>query len=245
MIIGFRRRSRPSGDRDRLSRSPGRWILVAVGLAVIAVALLGAAGPFRQTQEFRAAVQCDRGPDDCFGDEPGSVVGRRTYTTTSTSTDADGHTSTTTTTHYEVSWQRANGERQSRDVSPDFYDKAEEGQPAELRVWRGEVVGLEVMGATQWFLPESGHTLGYWLYLAHFGLGVLLWGLIFGWWDGLFMLAFRLFCWMFLSLLPISLATDALAYGIEPGFGLILQIVFGLVFVGVAGWMLLGSLDRW
>jgi hypothetical protein len=39
---------------------------------------------------------------------------------------------------------------------------------------------------------RAGQTLGYWLYLAHFGLGVLLWGLIFGWWDGLFMLAFRM-----------------------------------------------------
>ena len=185
--------------------------MAALGLIALAVGLTGAAGPYQQTQEFRAAVQCDRGPDHCFGDEPGSVVSRRTYTTTSTSTGADDHSSTTTTTHYEVTWQRADGERQYRDVSTDFYDKAEPGQPARLRIWRGEVVGLEVMGATQWFLPESGQTLTYWLYLAHLGLGVLLWGLIFGWWDGFFMLAFRLFCWMFLSIVPISLAADALA----------------------------------
>ncbi len=36
------------------------------------------------------------------------------------------------------------------------------------------------MGAAEWFLPAAGENLGHWLYLAHFGLGVLLRGLFFG-----------------------------------------------------------------
>jgi hypothetical protein len=236
------RRRRPRHPGSPAGRFGARWIVAALGLVVLAVALIGAAGPFQQTQEFRAAVQCDRGRDDCFGNEAGSVVARRTYTTTSSTTDANGHTSTTSTTHYEVTWRRADGTEHARDVSPEFYDKAEEGQPANLRIWRGDVVGLEVMGASQWFLPESGRALGYWLFLAHFGLGVLLWGLIFGWWDGFFMLAFRLFAWMFLSFMPVGLITDALTYGLEPGLGLVVRIVFAVVFTAVAGAMLIGSL---
>ncbi|MFF4624667.1 hypothetical protein [Nonomuraea jabiensis] len=230
-------------------RSLGRWIVAALGLGVLVSALLGAAGPYRQTREFREVVACDRGAGDCFDDEPGSIVGRRTYTTTSTRTytDANGqtHTDTTTTTHYEVTWRRADGSRQARDVSYSFYTKAKEGQPATLRVWRGEVVGVEVTGDAQWFLPESGAALNGWLYLAFFGLGVLLWGLLFGWWDGLFMLAFRTFAWMFMSLLPVSMTTEVLAYGLDTGTGLVVEILFALFFTGIAGGMLLGSLDAW
>ncbi|MET7330387.1 hypothetical protein [Nonomuraea sp. NPDC005650] len=230
-------------------RSLGRWIVVALGLGVLAAALVGAAGPYRQTREFRETVACDRSVGDCFGSEAGSIAGRRTYTTTSTTTytDASGqtHSDTTTTTHYEVTWQRANGSRQARDVSSSFYTKAKEGQPATLRLWRGEVVGVEVMGDAQWFLPESGATLNGWLYLAYFGLGVLLWGLLFGWWDGFFMLAFRTFAWMFMSFLPVGLVTDALAYGLDMGAGLAVEIVFILFFTGIGASLLIGSLDRW
>ncbi|MCX4460447.1 hypothetical protein OG585_51550 (plasmid) [Streptomyces sp. NBC_01340] len=68
-------------------------------------------------------------------------------------------------------------------MSSSFYSKAKEGQSATLRLWRDEVVGVEVMGDAQWFLPKSGAALNAWLYLAFFGLGVLLWGLLFGRWH--------------------------------------------------------------
>ncbi len=216
-------------------RSLGRWIVVALGLGVLVAALAAAADPYRQTQAFHEVVACDRGVGDCFGNEPGSIADRRTYTTTDT--DANGNMSTTTT-HYEVTWQRANGSRQTRDVSSSFYRKAQEGQLATLRLWREEVVGVVVMGGTQWFLPESDETLGYWLYLAFFGLGVLLWGLLFGWWDGFFMLVFRTFAWMFMSFVPVSMTTHALAYGLDTGAGLVVEIAFGVFFIGIAGGML-------
>ncbi|MFD1547308.1 hypothetical protein [Nonomuraea guangzhouensis] len=216
--------------------------MVALGLGMLVAALVGAAGPYQQTREFREVVACDRGVGDCFGNEAGSIVGRRTYTTTSTTTDANGQTHTSTTTHYEITWQRANGSRQARDVSSGFYVKAKQGQPATLRLWHGEVVGVEVMGGEQWFLPESGTTLSRWLYLAFFGLGVLLWGLLFGWWDGLFMLAFRTFAWMFMSFMPVDITTDALAYGWTTGTDLVVQILFALFFTGIAAGLLFGSL---
>ncbi|WP_214403162.1 hypothetical protein [Pseudonocardia lacus] len=222
-----------------------RWVVVAVGLGVLVAALVGAVGPVRQTVEFRGAIDCDRESAGCLDSEPGSVVDRRTYTTTSTTTDANGSTNTTTTTHYEITWQAADGARQSRDVSSSFYAKAPEGEPVTLRLWEAEVVGVEVMGGVQWFLPESGTALRYWLYLAHLGLGILLWGLLFGWWDGLFMLGFRAFAWMFLCFLPVGMLTDALAYGLDGGIGLVVQLGFAAFFVGIAGFMLVGSLDRW
>jgi hypothetical protein len=244
------RRFRLLPRRESLPKhSLGRWIVVALGLGVLVAALAGAADPYRQTREFRQVVECERAASDCFGSEAGSVVGRRTYTTTSTTTytDSNGltHTSTTTHTHYEVTWQRANGSQQARDVSSSFYAKAKKGQPATLRLWRGEVVGVEVVGDAQWFLPKSGAVLNGWLYLAFFSLGVLLWGLFFGWWDGFFMLAFRTFAWMFMSFLPVSMTTDALAYGLASGADLVIEIVFALFFTGIAGAMLVGLLDDW
>lgn len=224
-------------------RSVGRWIVVAIGLAVLVGALAGAAEPYGRTSEFRQVVACEEHGGACFDHETASIVERHTYTTTSTQNDANGVPTTTTTTHYEVTWQRADGSRQGRDVAASFYDAAREGQPSELRLWRGEVVGVQVAGADQRFVPESGTALGWWLLLAFLGLGVLLWGLLLGWWDGVFLLLFRTFAWMFMAIVPVNLATDALAYGLEPGLGLAFTVGFGIAAIGIAGWLLAGSFD--
>jgi uncharacterized membrane protein len=224
-------------------RSLRQSIIVALGLGVLVLALASAAGPYRQTREFRAAVACEKSGGDCLAGERGSIAGRRTYTTTTSQTDADGHTSTTTTTHCEITWQRTDGARQTREVSSSFYSKVREGQPATLRLWHGEVVGVEVTDGSEWFLPESGATLGYWLLLAFFGLGVLLWGLLFGWWDGLFMLAFRTFAWMFIGIGPVDMTTHALAYGLQTGVGLGIDIAMSAWCIGIAGWILISSLN--
>lgn len=220
-------------------RSVARWVVVGIGAAIVAGAIVGGAGPLQQTQSFHRAVGCD----DCFGTDRGSITARETYTTTSTSTDANGNSNTRTETHYEITWRRSDGSTQSRDVSKNFYDKATEGQPADLRIWRGEVVGVEVMGATERFLPGSSRTLVYWIYLGFLGLGVLLWGLLFGWWDGLFMLAYRTFAWMFLVLMPASMVTHGLAYGFEFGTGTIIQLVLAVLFAAIAVALLVGSLS--
>ena len=232
---------RPFRQASSPGRSPGRWIVALCGLAIVVGAIVGGTGPLRQTRDFHAAVGCA----DCFGTEHGSITARRTYTTTSTQTHADGTTTTSTDTHYELTWRRPDGSTQSRDVSKDFYDKATEGRPADLRIWRGEVVGVEVMGATEQFLPNSSRTLVYWIYLGFFGLGVLLWGLFFGWWDGLFMLAFRTFGWMFLVIMPASLVTHVLAYGFDWTTGVIVQLALAVFFAVIALALLAGSLSVW
>jgi len=233
---------RPWGVVSLPQGSTARWVLVAIGFGLLVTALAGTVEPYRETREFRQVSACEQSVGDCFDDEQGSIVGKRTYTTTSSSTDANGITTTTTTRHYEVTWQRADGSRTTREVRSTFYRKAEEGQPATMRLLRGEVVGVEVAGGSQWFLPESGSALGHWLYLAFFSLGVLLWGLLFGWWDGIFMLAFRTFAWMFLSFMPVTTTTNALAYGLDTGGGLIGQVLFGVVATLIAGTMVVSSL---
>ncbi|MEU8139706.1 hypothetical protein [Streptodolium elevatio] len=235
----FRRFSRSTPAVSLLGRSVGRWIVVAVGLGVLVFALVSAVDPYQETRDFRATAKCERG-DDCLAEEPASIADRRTYTTTST--DSDGHT--TTTTHHEVTWQRADGSRQSRDVSAGFYKKAEEGAPATLRLWRGDVVGVEVMGAEETFLPKAADSLGFWFHLAYFGLGVLLWGLLFGWWDGFFMLCFRTIAWMFTSIVPVRIATDALAYGLNSESAPLGTIIFGVFFTGIAAVMLFCTLGN-
>jgi hypothetical protein len=221
----------------------GRWIVIAVGLIVLAVSLNAAVKPYREIREFRDVVACDRVVGNCFTNESGSITGRRTYTETTTHTDANGGTSTTTTTHYEVTWQRADGSVQAREVSTSFYGLAREGQPANLRIYDGHVVGIQVMGGAEWFLPKSGRALGWWLLLAFFGLGVTLWGLLFGWWDGFFMLAWRTFVWMFMAFTPVNLLTTSLAYGFN-GARLVGGLLFSVFAIGVAGWMLSTSLER-
>lgn len=234
------RRFAPGVPLVSLPRSVGRWVVVAVGLGVLVVAFVSAAGPYRDTRAFRAAAACGRG-DDCFDREAGSIADRSTYTTTTT--DSNGQV-TGTTTHFEVTWQRADGSRHKREVSASFYRKAEEGQPATLRLWRGEVVGIEVTGATASFLPEATGKLAFWFHLGYFGLGVLLWGMLFGWWDGLFMLCFRTLGWMFAGAVPIRITTKALADGLNSESAPVGTIIFGVFFAGIAAVMLLGTLRR-
>ncbi|WP_436770595.1 hypothetical protein [Yinghuangia sp. YIM S09857] len=243
-ITGVAMRFRRFGGRrpgvSTRRRSVARWIVVAVGLGTLVAALVAAAGPFRETRDFRATVTCEKNRDDCFDSEAGSITGRRTYTTTST--DSEGNT--TTTTHHEVTWQRADGSRETRDVSTSFYKKAREGEPATLRLWHGDVVAVEVMGAKESFLPEAAGTLALWLYAAYFGLGVFLWGLLFGWWDGFFMLFFRTLSWMFAGIFPVMITTSALAYGLNGHSASIGTVVFGVFFTGIAVFILTGSLDN-
>jgi hypothetical protein len=214
---------------------------MAAGLAILATGLAFADGPFREARDFHRTVGCGT---TCFASEDGHIRSKRTYTTTSTSTDPNGGSTTDTMTHWELTWERPDGRRESREVSEDFYDHAELDAPARLRTWHGAVVGVEILGATQWFLPPSGESLGRWLYVTWFGLGVLLWGLVVGRWDGLFMLVFRTIGWMFIVVMPIQIGTYVLAYGVSSGGDLAGQLVFGVLFTGFAVVLVRSSFGR-
>ncbi|MEU6711044.1 hypothetical protein ABZ897_06145 [Nonomuraea sp. NPDC046802] len=235
---------------SRLRFPLGRSIVVALALGVLVAALAGAADPYRQTREFREVVACERASGDCFDKEPVTIVDLSTYTTTSTTTtmqtDVNGNThmstTTTTDTHHMVTWQRADGSQQSRDMTSTFYSKAKKGEPAALRFYRGELVGVEVTGGAEWFLPYSGAHLALWLFLAYFGLGILLWGL-FGWWDEFFLLVSHTFSWMFMGAPLLLMTTYALAYGLATGAELVIQIGIVLLFSVPGAVMLVSSLN--
>ena len=217
-----------------------RFAVAAVGLIIVVAALVSAARPYREIREFRQIVACQAARDNCFVSEQGFIRGKRSWTTTTTHTDANGNTTSTTTNyHYEVTWERASGAREAREVSWDLYRHAAEGGAATFRLFRGEVVGVDVMGATHSFLPRAGRALSLRLCVAWFGLGVVLWWLLFGFFDGLFMLAFRTMAWMFIGLLPISFGTESLAYGVHLE---VWEVVFGVVWLGICLAMLIGSL---
>ncbi|WP_067831603.1 hypothetical protein [Actinomadura kijaniata] len=70
-------------------------------------------------------------------------------------------------------------------------------------------------------------------------------GRLSGWWDGFFLLAFRTFCWMFMSFVPVGLVEDVVAFGLEVDVGLAVYAGVAVLFTAVPLWMLWITLDRW
>ncbi|HEY8480056.1 MAG TPA: hypothetical protein VIL71_09520 [Spirillospora sp.] len=213
-------------------------MLTVLGLSILAGGLFAAADPYRQTRQFREVVACEHSVGNCFTREQSSIVDRRTWVTTNT--DSDGHT--TTTTHYEITWRRADGSRESREVMPNFYEKARPGEPAVLRIWRQEVVAVEVRGGTKWFLPAPGRLLGFWLFVAYFGFGVLLRGLLVSRRPGWVTLIFGSIGWLLLGSGPVLVTTAALAYGLSME-AILDDLVFGVFAAVVGGIFLINSFE--
>lgn len=217
----------------------GRSLVVLAGLAVIVGALAGAVGPYRQTRQFHHVAQCEQAEGaDCFDSEIVSLAGRNTWETTDSSTNGTGGTET----YYEITWQRRDGSRQTHDVKKSIYDVASSGQQATLRLWRDEAVGVTVADQTDWFLPNTTVLMGFYMFAAHLGLGILLWGLLFGWWDGFGSLALRVIAWWTIGVLPIYELTHALAYGVDTDVMSLVSITFlFLFFTAISAWMLFVS----
>lgn len=201
---------------EPVARRVPPWLVVLIGLGVIAVAFVGGHGPYHDGREYHRVDACERGPGaaDCFGREPVTIVGRRTYIRVRQDEDSESRVRV-----WEVTWERADGTRVAREVTRRIHDAAAEGTAADLRTWRGEVVGIEVGGVDQWFTPRVGWSLAGWLGLGWLGLGIVLWGLFDRWWDGVFMLVFRGFFWLMTGFVPVVLGMVLVLYGVDTDMG--------------------------
>jgi hypothetical protein len=219
-----------------------RLIWVVVGLALLWGALDSGAEPYRQTLEFRRITACDGTVGGCLEREPGLIVGRRTWTETPTSTTADGTWSTSTIAHWAVTWRRLDGSEQTRDVGRVFFAVAREGQAATLRIYLGQVVGVEVTGGSEWFLPKAGEKLRSWLLVAFLGLGFVLWGQLFGWWDGFFMFTLRTLAWILIGSLVLNAVTYSVAYEMHPNVSAVNVLSVALL-IAYLSWAIFCSLS--
>jgi hypothetical protein len=216
-------------------------VVAGLGLVLLIAALVAAAGPYRQTRQFRTVAACQAKGENCFAGEQGFIRAKRSWTTSTTQTDAGGNPSTTTTEHYGVTWQRADGTRESREVSRAFYRRAEPDAAATFRLFRGEVVGVRVAGGSEWFLPAAGRALTWWLGLAWSGMGLVLAGL-FALWGGAIETAIRATAWLCAGAALIGTATSTLAFG--PHFGVWDIVIPVLVLAFSAGMLVLSLSDR-
>ncbi|MFF3572162.1 hypothetical protein [Nocardia jiangxiensis] len=238
-------------QRKPLSRRPvrqqpvekplGRAVVVLLGLSVIAVAIAGAADPYRQTRQFNSVMTCEPDGADCFASQTVSIVDRWTYTTSSdTVTTVNGQTSwtTTTTTHYELALQWPDGTRRTHEInSRPLYNKAHEGRAAVVKLWHNEIVGITMAGDTDWDVPHCALILAGWLYPAFLGLGIVLWGLLFRTWDGFSTVAIRGFGWMFFGILPVGGMAIALALSLHSDRSVtIATTIFLTIAVGAGVW---------
>ncbi|MEU6987913.1 hypothetical protein ABZ946_31535 [Streptomyces sp. NPDC046324] len=82
-------------------------------------------------------------------------------------------------------------------VGSETYDEVKKGDRAEVRLWRGEVVGLEVRGRNHAYAPSSQSGVWWWLALGCLILAGGAWGVVSGRLSAL--LAFPNFGWPFVA----------------------------------------------
>ncbi|MEV6473959.1 hypothetical protein [Streptomyces sp. NPDC051657] len=103
---------------------------------------------------------------------------------------------TTCTTYYDVKVEWPGGTAWLAVRSP-TYDEVRKGERAEVRLWRGQAVGLEVRGRTHSYAPSSQSGVLPWLALGCLILAVGAWAVVSGRLSGLF--AFPNFGWLFVA----------------------------------------------
>ncbi|WP_405736078.1 hypothetical protein OG607_44065 [Streptomyces sp. NBC_01537] len=163
-----------------------RWIVIVragalvVGVAAMVCGVLWSVEPYRDTMAFRHAYLCAGGAPTpasaahgCVAREIGSVTGRHTYV--ETISDESG---STRKTHYVVTYRRASGTQESKEVVSAVYKAAGSGERADLETWRGAVVWITVAGRSDGFDPPAEGTLTEYVMLAWAGLGLLVWFLL-------------------------------------------------------------------
>lgn len=220
----------------------GLLVLAAGG----AVLLCGqhVAEEYGATMSYRDASLCEAGNrmgnggdgEACVRREIATVLdrGRGQNCTTTNDTDgaATGGSITTCSTVYsvKVKWLDRTA---WLDVWSETYNEVTAGDPTEVRLWRGEVVGLKVLGHTYSYEPSSQSGVGLWLALGVLLVAVCAWALASGKLSGLF--AFHNFGWLLLAPGLGWLGSMALFGGNPFAWG------FAIVWVGFVVFWIVGA----
>lgn len=176
------------------------------------------------------------GGETCVRRVMGTVHDRRTgkqCTSDSTSGGPGGGGGTTCTTYHnvEVEWP---GRTAWLAVRSGTYDRLRTGDRAEVRLWRGEVVGLEVRGRTHSYPPSSQDRVLPWLALGCLLLAAGTWAAVSGRLSGLF--SFPNFGWLFVAFGVAWLGVMALFGGHPLVWGFAIVWTAFAVFWIVSAW---------
>ncbi|MFE9454871.1 hypothetical protein [Streptomyces sp. NPDC006739] len=151
----------------------GAALFAGVG-AVVWGALLWV-GPWEDTTAFRHASLCAPGvpapaaaAHGCVARETGTVTGR--HTTVEETSDEGGSSRTTL---YWVTFRRASGATQTRQVVRSLYDVARTGDRAELETWEDSPVWITVSGQSDGFDPPREKGLMFSAVVVWVGLGLI------------------------------------------------------------------------
>jgi hypothetical protein len=172
----------------------GRAWAVAGGL-LTAVALVVFVGVYRDLAAFRGAPVCSgaAGPD-CVAVEEATVTAKRVEGTRQSGlvgqfgpgapmgpdpfpptppSPPSFPSSSDSGPSYRVAVARAGREPEELTVTYDLYEVADPGDRARLRVWRGDVVGIELEGRSSASAPRAAWWVAATMVAAWFGAGVV------------------------------------------------------------------------
>ena len=217
MLYGGKRRYRRHGL--------GEHAVVRVLMLAVAVAGLFLCVDRVETHRpdilmYRNAALCPAGTswetaDDCVARVTGEVVDKDTWE--SCTTDSNGMHSCTT--HYDLD-VRFGRRTKTLGIERSTYRAADRGDPADLRLWRGQVVRMVAQGHVETYLTSDEWAFAGWLLLAWALLAAALLALLGLWLYPL------LWGWLVLTVPYVMLASHQL--GLNP--------------MGVPGWTALGLL---
>lgn len=230
-----------------------RCCVLILGLAAVWTGVDLAGEPYRQAVEFRNAKTCTGGNEPpesskCLVRESAQVTDRGTREVV-TGVGEDQNVKT----EYTLSIRRTAGETEVYDVSRGLYGAASQGDPADLEIWRGEVVVIGVGDERDRFTPSSASSLVRELMLAWIGAGLVLSSALRmrasgTRSEGPVMVVIRAGCWLVLGLATLVPTSEIVAHG-SVGWKLLGWAVIWLVVAAVTVPLMLkndiGRSRRW
>lgn len=229
VFTGYQGRVKGTGIRASwYERRLSHWLL---GLVVLVAGLGGLLSAQAIVDGYRATVVYQRAPvcegEGCVQARTGEVRDRATgerCTSNGTSTGATGGETCTTTYSLKVVWP---GRSQWLEVGGEAYTEARTGERAQLRVWKGQVVGLEVLGHSRTYPPASQTDMRPSMLLAWLALGVAAWALASGRVITLLPMGFG---WFMVSVLLLMIGPDVLMWSPPVYWGALTVLAGGVTY---------------